>query len=77
MPPRRAVPSGRRQPSNRGAIGAAAPFDGNDTNDITSWMFWNENWREVDVPDLITQLMDFTIIGHLSWVVFPPHGFRL
>src|SRR3954467_4714750 len=61
----------------RGAIGAAAAFDGNYTDDVVSWMFFNEHWRDEDVPDLLDQLMGHTEWGHLSWVVFPPYGYRL
>ncbi len=59
------------------AIGAAVPFDGNYTDDIVSWMFWNEDWLEENVPDMLSQLMVFTEMGHLAWVVFPYPGFRL
>ena len=58
-----------------GASGAAA-FDGNHTNDMVSWLFANENWHPDRVQDQLAQLMEYTIYGHLAWVVFPPQGYR-
>ena len=64
-----------RVPVNGEASGAA-PVDGNHTNDTTSWLFANESWDDADVPMMLYQLMEFTVDGHLAWVVFPREGFR-
>jgi len=74
MSPRRYA---TRPAVERGASGAAALFDGNNTADIVSWMFWNDEWEVDKVPDLVDQLMEYTVFGHMAWVVFPPYGFRL
>lgn len=57
-----------------GASGAAA-FDGNHTNDVVSWLFANDKWEDGAVPEMLDQLMEYTIHGHLAWVVFVPHGY--
>lgn len=54
----------------------AALFDGNDQNTV-SWLFANDNWEDDRVPHLIDQLMEFTIVGNLAWVVFPKYGWRM
>lgn len=59
------------------ASGAAPTFDGNHTNDVVSWMFANDSWDDELWPETEDQLMQHTAWGHLSWVVFPPRGFRL
>ena len=61
----------------RGAIGAAVAFDGNYSDDIVSWLFYNDYWNEADVPDMLDQLMEHTSRGHLAWVCFPPYGYRI
>lgn len=59
-----------------GASGAAA-FDGNHTNDVTSWIFNNEYWTAEKWEDSVLTLLYHTANGHLAWVVFPPQGFRI
>jgi hypothetical protein len=61
----------------RGAIGAAAAFDGNHTDDVVSWLFYNDHWEASEVPAMLDQLMEHTVYGHLAWVVFAPFGFRI
>ncbi len=61
-----------------GASGAAPTFDGNHTDDVTSWLFQNDRWTPEKWPELMEELMLFTVqYNHLSWVVFPYNGFRL
>jgi len=59
------------------AIGAAAAFDGNYTNDLVSWLFPNEKWTAEAVPQMLEELMLYTMHGHLAWCVFAPGGFRI
>ena len=58
------------------AIGAA-PFDGNQSNRVVSWMFSNPDWIDDQVPAMLDQLMEYTKWGHLAWVCFPKEGYRL
>lgn len=58
------------------ASGAADPFDGNYTNRVQAWMF-PLDWDESDMELMMAQLIDFTAMGHLAWVLFPPEGFRI
>lgn len=67
----------RSIPVEGGASGAADTFDGNQTNDIVSWLFANSQWTEESVAQALAQLMEHTAMGHLAWVVFPREGFRL
>lgn len=60
-----------------GAASGAAPFDGNNTNHVVSWMFAHPDWNEASVPEMLDRLMEYTKWGNLSWVVFPKQGFRL
>lgn len=79
------MPAGRGEGSRRpvepvegsGASGAAPAFDGNHTNDVTSWLFQNDRWQDDAWPELEEQLMYYTATGHLAWVVFPIGGFRI
>lgn len=52
--------------------GGRSPFDGNHTSDIVSWLipFKGTRWEGLNEGQL-EQLMDWTIAGHLAWVVFP------
>lgn len=65
------------------ASGAAPLFDGNHTNDTETWLVANDTlgtggWDDETFRDrTLPQLMYFTAMGHLSWVVFPPQGYRL
>lgn len=59
------------------ASGAASTFDGNHTDDTVSWLFANETWRDEKFSGLLDKLMWYTAAGNLSWVVFPPEGFRI
>ena len=64
-------------PIERSASGAAAAFDGNHTADPQAWLLANEDWDPELVPQMLDQLMDWVLLGHLAWVAFPPAGFRL
>ena len=74
MPPAR---DSEVYPVEGGASGAAAALDGNYTSNLDSWLFPNLKWRDEAVPGMLNELMMWTEAGHLSWVVFPPSGFRL
>lgn len=46
-------------------------FDGNHTNDVTSWLIAFENQVYVPLDDAdYRNLMEWTMAGHLAWVVF-------
>ena len=64
-------------PIGGGASGAAPSFDGNDQIRIVSWLFPNKGWVNSKVPLMLDELMQYTCLGHLAWVVFVPHGFRI
>lgn len=59
------------------ASGAADPFDGNEQEMVVSWLFANRNWQDSAVPQMLDELMQYTIAGHLAWVCFPRFGFRV
>lgn len=60
-----------------GAAIGAAPFDGNKTDSIVTWLFMGEEFDASNTPEMMRQLVEYTKWGHLAWVVFPPLGFRL
>ena len=74
MPPAR---DSEAFPVEGGASGAAAAFDGNHSRSILSWIIPGENWNDRSVADALDELMEWTVAGHLAWVIFPPYGFRI
>ena len=52
--------------------GRPGSLDGNFTSDLLSWMLPppGERWEELDDEDL-ARLMNWTLMGHLAWCVFP------
>lgn len=65
----------RSVPVEGRAVGVAS-FDGNHSAHCVSWMFAASSWNEKDVPQMLDQLMVYTLADHLAWVVFPKAGYR-
>lgn len=61
------------------ATGAADALDGNDTNEMLSWLVPTRGvvWDEPAVAAMLKRLMSWTVGGHLAWAVFPCNGERI
>ena len=78
MSPQRGFAPRRYTVPVEAASSGADRLDGNETNNVVSWLFATEDWVDENVPDVLISLMENTVLyDHLAWVVFPPYGYRV